>query len=103
MQDGLASYAAAKEFAANLTAERENVLDFLFVIADDILTPQQEATCEVLSYPWHPDFLEMSHILAGRHGLSLVSICHKPHPVLIMVPVNSENFSSLCLGSSGMR
>ena len=58
----------------------------MFVIADDILTPQQEATCEVMSYPWHPDFLEMSHILAGRHGLSLVShwsalhFNHRPCP-----------------------
>lgn len=55
-----------------MNLEREACEDFLFAVTDDLLTPWQEATCEVFSYPWHLDMLAICNVLAAQHNQSTV-------------------------------
>lgn len=72
MQDNLPESPVVETLRQSLENERTACSDFLFSVTDEVLTPQQEALCEVLSYPWHMDFLELCHILTGRHNVSTV-------------------------------
>lgn len=72
IQGGLEGCAAAKRLEASLNLEREACEDFLFAVTDDLLTPWQEATCEVFSYPWHLDMLAICNVLAAQHNQSTV-------------------------------
>lgn len=63
-----------------MNLEREACEDFLFAVTDDLLTPWQEATCEVFSYPWHLDMLAICNVLAAQHNQSTVrSPAFNPH------------------------
>ena len=74
MQGGLENCPAAKRLEASLNLEREACEDFLFAVTDDLLSPWQEATCEVYSYPWHLDMLSICNELAGQHKQSTVGV-----------------------------
>ncbi|KAK9868761.1 hypothetical protein WJX84_009448 [Apatococcus fuscideae] len=68
-RESLPASPPAEALKENLEKERLACADFLFAITDEILSPEQEARCEVFSYPWHVDLLELCHILASRHGI----------------------------------
>ena len=72
LQGGLEGGAAAKDLETSLNLEREACDDFLFAVTDDLLTPWQEAICEVFSYPWHLDMLSICRELAAQHQQALV-------------------------------
>ena len=72
LQESLPASPPAEALKENLEKERLACADFLFAITDEILSPEQEACCEVFSYPWHVDLLELCHILASRHGIPAV-------------------------------
>ena len=74
VQGGLEGCAAAKRLEDSLNLEREACEDFLFAVTDDLLTPWQEATCEVFSYPWHLDMLAICNVLAAQHKQSTVRL-----------------------------
>ncbi|KAK9822304.1 hypothetical protein WJX74_004982 [Apatococcus lobatus] len=70
-RDNLAESPVVEALRQSLDNERTACSDFLYSVTDEVLTPQQEALSEVSSYPWHMDFLELCHILAGRHNLPM--------------------------------
>lgn len=63
----LSSSTDVKRLHASLEEEREAVLDFLYKVIDDCLTPAQEAYLDTQSCPWWPDLWHMTGLLAPMH------------------------------------
>ncbi|KAK9818695.1 hypothetical protein WJX74_008215 [Apatococcus lobatus] len=58
---------SVQQLQRNFGQEREAVFQFLFTFCDEMLTAQQEARLEAASFPWCPDFWEMTNLLAAKH------------------------------------
>ena len=74
MQESLMELEPAKALQETVIGEHEAVFEFLFTVADEILTPLQEAYLDREAYPWWPDIWVICNLLARRCNLPPV-IC----------------------------